>query len=89
MESPIILPTKQGQICKIADPAGSGNPDAVYIVTDNPVLFDDDDSVQVVNLKDLQRNVRTPFLCKHIPVIKNDLITIADSLEEYIRSWNL
>lgn len=88
MELQLNAPTKEGQVCKISNPVGDENPDDVYIITDNPALFEGDDTVYVVNLNDLQRNIKSPLLCSQIPVTKSELILIADSLEEYIKSWN-
>jgi len=83
-----ITPNKSGQICKIINPLGDENPDDVYIVAEDPTPFDIEDSIYVINLNDLQRNLRTPHLTPQIAINKGDLTAIAEDLTEYIGKWN-
>jgi hypothetical protein len=64
------------------------DPLEVYILTEDPLPFDDEDSLYVVSLSDLQRNVHNPHICQQIPVAKNELNVIAENLEAYVESWN-
>lgn len=78
----------QGQICKIIKPLADENPEDVYIISEDPTPFDLDDSIYVTNLKDLQRNLNNPHLTPAVAINKGDLAVVADSLEEFILSWN-
>lgn len=82
------MPTKEGQICRVINPLSDENPEDVFLISEDPSPFDDEDNIYVVNLKDLQRNVKTPYLTTPIPVLKKELIVLADNLEDYILSWN-
>jgi hypothetical protein len=82
------MPTKEGQICRILTPEADEHHEDIYVLTEDPAPFDADDNIYVVNLKDLQRNIKTPYLTTPIPVLKKELIVVANSLEEYVLSWN-
>jgi len=82
------IPVKEGQICKIINPQADEHPDDVYVLTEDPAPFDAEDIIYVVNLKDLQRNIKTPSLTTQVPVLKKELIVVADNLENYVLSWN-
>jgi len=88
MEAIDSIPNKAGQICRITRPLEDENPADVYIITEDPSLYDLDDSIYVSNLKDLQRNQRQPLLTPQIAIVKGELSVIANSLEDYISSWN-
>ena len=88
MESQISIPRQPGQICKISNPLNEEESKDVYIIAEDPQPFDDDDTIYVVALKELQRNVRNPDSAPQIPVTKNELIVVAENLEDYIKSWN-
>lgn len=88
MEKAIITPVSAGQICKIISPLADENPEDVYIISEDPTPFDLDDSIYVTNLKDLQRNLNNPNLIPAVAINKGDLAVVADSLEEFILSWN-
>jgi hypothetical protein len=88
MQLSITVPKIEGQICKIVKPFPDENPEDVYIVAEDPSVFDEDENIYVVNLKDLQKNVRNPSITPQISIAKNELTVIADNLEEYIKSWN-
>ena len=53
---PHQMPTKQGQICKIIN-----QPSEEFIVIDDPGIVNDTGSINVVSLKDLQRNIENPL----------------------------
>ena len=82
------MPGRQGQICKIINSRADQDPEAVYLVSEDPLPFAADDTIYIVNLRDLQRNIRNPLLTTPVPVLKNEVTVIAENLEEYIRSWN-
>lgn len=83
-----LMPTKSGQICKIISAIADMEPEDVYILVEDPMDFDEDDDVLVVNLKDLQRNVRQPDRAERIPVTKNELVLVGEDLASYIHDWN-
>ncbi|HTI58978.1 hypothetical protein [Mucilaginibacter sp.] len=82
------MPEFEGQVCKIRNPFTDENPDDVYIITEDPASFSEDDNIYVVNLNDLQRNIDHPLMCQQMSIAKNELIVIADNLQDYIKSWN-
>lgn len=88
MQASIIIPTNKGQICRFVNPLADEKPEEVYIVAEDPSLYDEDDTIYVVSLKELQRNIRNPASTPQIPVSKNELYVVAENLEEYIKSWN-
>ncbi|SHL95809.1 hypothetical protein [Mucilaginibacter sp. OK098] len=88
MELQISIPSRPGQICKIINPLDDKELNNVYIIAEDPQHFDDDDTIYVVALKELQRNIKHPESAAQIPVTKNKLMVVADNLEDYIESWN-
>jgi hypothetical protein len=83
-----LMPSKPGQICKIVSDIADMEPEEVYIVTEDPSAFDNEDEIMVVNLKDLQRNVKNPDNAERIPVRKDELVVVGDDLTAYVQSWN-
>lgn len=59
-----------------------------YIVLDNPLQHGDTDPINVVSLKDLQRNINNPEKASKRLVPKNDLTVIGENLESYVLAWN-
>jgi hypothetical protein len=88
MELETTIPSLPGQICKIINPLDDDELNGVYIIAEDPQPFDDDDTIYVVALKELQRNISHPESAAQIPVTKNELTVIAGNLEDYIKSWN-
>ncbi|WCT14231.1 hypothetical protein [Mucilaginibacter jinjuensis] len=88
MQEVIITPTNVGQICKIIMPLDDENAEDVYIISEDPKLYDLEDSIYVVNLKDLQRNSNAPQFTPQIAIAKGDLKVVAEDLEQIILSWN-
>lgn len=82
------LPTKEGQICEIIDPATGQKSEDVFIVVDNPQLYSNDDKIRVVALNELQRNTANPDMAERILIPKNTLNILAEDLTAYIESWN-
>ena len=82
------IPEFEGQVCRVLNPYADENPDDVYIIAEDPSPFDGEDTIYVVNLKDLQRNIHNPIICQKSPIAKKDLEVIADSLEDYVKLWN-
>lgn len=82
-----LMPTKPGQICKIVSGIADMEPEDVYIVTEDPSGFENDDDIMVVNLKDLQRNLKNPANAERIPVRKEELVVVGDDLTAYVQSW--
>ena len=83
-----ILPTKQGQICKIINPSPDENPAESYIITDNVSEYNDDSIIYIVSITDLQRNIANPTLTPRKSVKKSELKVIAEDLTSYVESWN-
>ena len=83
-----ILPTKQGQICKISYPLPDENPAETYLITEDLISYSDDAVIHVVSLTDLQRNISNPLLAPRKPIKKSDLYVVAENLESYVESWN-
>ena len=83
-----ITPSRPGQICKIISDIPDMESDQIYIIAEDPAGFGDDDEILVVNLKELQRNVKNPDAATRESVRKDELIVISEDLENYIRSWN-
>lgn len=83
-----IIPNKPGQICKVVSAIPDMEEEEVFIVSEDPADFDDDDKILVVGLKELQRNLKNPDNAERIGVRKDQLVVIGDDLETYIQSWN-
>lgn len=83
-----LMPTKPGQIVKIISDVPDLESADVFIVSENPSEIADDDDVLVVNLKELQRNIRTPEKAKRISVRKDQLVVVSEDLASHIQSWN-
>jgi hypothetical protein len=88
MQSVSTIPSAEGQICKIINVFEDENPEDLYIVVEDPSIFDEDESIYVVNLKDLQRNINSPELAPQISIVKNDLIVVANNMNDYFKSVN-
>jgi hypothetical protein len=83
-----LFPTRPGQICKIISVVPDMESDRVCIVADDPAGCNNDDELLVVDLKELQRNVRNPDQAERISVRKDELVVVGEDLESYIKSWN-
>lgn len=83
-----ITPSRPGQICKIASSIPDMESDQIYIIAEDPSDFADNDEILVVNLKELQRNIKNPDAAARESVRKDELVVISEDLENYIRSWN-
>jgi hypothetical protein len=83
-----IIPSRPGQICKIVSDIPDMESDQIYIIAEDPADFADDDEILVVNLKELQRNVKDPNAAERESVRKDELVVISEDLENYIKSWN-
>jgi hypothetical protein len=83
-----LMPTIPGQICKIVSGVADMEEEEVYIVTEDPAEFDDDDEILVVGLTDLQRNIKDPQLAERLHVRKADLVVVGNDLTSYVDSWN-
>lgn len=88
MNDQMILPSKQGQVCKITNPLPDENPAETYLITEDVSQYRDDAIIYVVSLTDLQRNISNPALSPRKAIIKSDLNVIADDLKTYVESWN-
>lgn len=60
-----------------------------YLVTEDTSspIFNPDET-EVVEMRDLERNVSTPHLCKRLCFDENELEYVADSIEAWVASWN-
>ena len=83
-----MTPTRQGQICKFIVPLDVERDYEAYVLTDDPSQMSDEDTIHVVSISDLQRNIRNPNLATRIPAMKKDLFVIAEDLESYVASFN-
>ncbi|MES2275435.1 MAG: hypothetical protein V4592_05405 [Bacteroidota bacterium] len=83
-----LIPSKPGQICKIVSDVPDMEMEEVFIVSEDPSDFDDDDEIMVVGLKELQRNIRNPENAERMGVRKDQLVVVSEDLETYIQSWN-
>ncbi|BAU51883.1 hypothetical protein [Mucilaginibacter gotjawali] len=84
-----LMPTQPGQICKIVSAIPDLEAEEVFIVTENPADFEDEDEIRVVSLTQLQRNIGNPDNAERISVAKNELVVVAENLEAYVKSWNV
>ena len=83
-----ILPTKPGQIVRIINAMPGEDPNVDYILGDDPEPYDDSKLLLIYSVTDLMRATRQgkkPFPSQ---VQKADLTVIANSLEEWVESWN-
>ena len=83
-----IKPTKQGQIVRIFNPLPDEDGTKEYLLAVNPEEFEDNDSLLIYPVSEVQRTAVTggiPF-GDHVP--KRDLTVIGESLEEWVKSWN-
>jgi hypothetical protein len=87
MDSPLI-PSKPGQICKIISDVPDMEEEEVFIVSEDPADFGDDDDILVVGLKELQRNLKNPDNAERIGIRKDQLVVVGSDLETYVQSWN-
>jgi len=83
-----VIPTQAGQVCKTLVSLENEKQDDVYIITVDPALFDEEDAVEIVKLKDLQRNINDPDRAPRIKTSKVNLIVVGENLTEYINNWN-
>lgn len=88
MNLQIKIPSQPGQICKIINPLDDEESNDVYIVTEDPQPYEEDDTIYVVALKDLQRKIRNPESATQTRITKNEITVVAENLEDYIKSWN-
>ena len=84
-----LMPTKPGQVCKIISDVADMEPEDVFIVAEDPADFDAEDDILVVNLKELQRNIKQPENAERIAVTKNELVVVAEDLSAYVQTWNI
>jgi Tfp pilus assembly pilus retraction ATPase PilT len=83
-----LIPSKPGQICKIISQIPDNEPEEVFIVSEDPADFENDDEIMVVNLKELQRNIRQPENAERINIRKDQLVVVGEDLTSYVKSWN-
>lgn len=88
MQESIIIPTNEGQICKLINPLADEDPDNVYIVAEDASLYDENETIYIISLNALQRNIHNPDCVSQIPVVRNELNVIAENLEAYVKAWN-
>ncbi len=82
-----IIPSKQGQICKIINPFPDENPAETYLITDD-VSGCGDTLLYVVSLTELQRNISNPTLTPRKAIMKSELTVVAEDLTSFVESWN-
>ena len=82
------IPSRPGQICKLVSAVPDMEAEEVYIIAEDPAEIDCDGNVLIVNLKELQRNIRNPDAAARETARKDELVVISDDLESYISGWN-
>ncbi|MBD1362991.1 hypothetical protein IDJ77_04135 [Mucilaginibacter sp. ZT4R22] len=85
----LLMPVRQGQICKVISDVPDKESEEVFIVTEDPSEFDPEDDILVVNLKELQRNIKQTENAERIAVPKNELVVVGEDLTSYVQSWNI
>ncbi len=83
-----VIPTKQGQICKLVKPFPDENPAETYLILEDPSDYGENAIIYVVSLTDLQRNISNPALSPRKAVTKSELTVVAQDLPSYVESWN-
>ena len=83
-----VIPTQAGQVCKTLVSLENEKLDDVYILTVDPSLFQDNEAVEIVKLKDLQRNLHDPLKAERREVLKSNLTVVGSDLQQYIAGWN-
>ena len=83
-----ILPTKQGQICKIIQQRQDENPAETYLILEDLADYDDNAIFYVVSITDLQRNITNPTLAPRKAITKSELTVVAEDLISFVESWN-
>jgi hypothetical protein len=83
-----VIPTKQGQICKLVKPFPDENPAETYLILEDVSEYADHAIIYVVSITDLQRNASNPALSPRKAVTKSELTVVADDLVSLVESWN-
>ncbi|MGF7081949.1 hypothetical protein [Mucilaginibacter sp. UYCu711] len=83
-----VIPTRAGQVCKTIIRLDDERTDDVYIVTEDPTVINDADAIEIVKLKDLQRNIKDASKAEKRKVSKSNLTVVGEDLQQYIASWN-
>ncbi|HEY4325117.1 MAG TPA: hypothetical protein VGN20_14065 [Mucilaginibacter sp.] len=83
-----INPARPGQICKIVSDIPDMESEQVYIVAEDPAGSASHETIEVVELKELQRNIKDPAAARRQLIPKDQLVVISEDLETYVRSWN-
>jgi len=83
-----MIPSKQGQICKIINPLPDENPAETYIITEDLTQYKSDATIYVVSITDLQRNIAQPDLAPRKAIKISELELVAEDLKSYVASWN-
>lgn len=83
-----VTPTKPGQIVKVYMPILKEKANTDYLVAEDPSLYDDNKLLTVYAVSEIlraQAEGRKP-VCDYIA--KRELTVLADSLEQWVESWN-
>ena len=83
-----ILPSKQGQICKVIELNQGENPLETYIITEDVCTFSNDKIIYIVSVTDLLRNIPNPKLAPLKAIKKINLSVVAEDITSYVESWN-
>lgn len=82
------IPSKRGQICKLADPLPDDNPNEHYLIIEDLDNFADNSMIFVISLIDLQKNSADPSATPLKSVMKKDLTVVATDLQSFVASQN-
>jgi hypothetical protein len=84
----LLMPERPGQICKVVSNIPDNESEEVFIVIEDPSMFEADEDILVVNLNELQKNIKNPENAERIGVPKNELVVVGEDLTSYVQSWN-
>lgn len=85
MNNPVI-PTKQGQICKLVNPPSAEKAAEAYLILEDVTSYDDTAIIHVISLLDLQENMANPTASPLQAFVKSDLTVVAEDLRSYLES---
>ncbi len=73
---------------KLIHPMSDENPSEAYLILHDLDEYSDSDIFYIVSVTDLQRNIHNPAIAPRKAVTKSELALVAESLQEYVESWN-
>ena len=83
-----MIPSKQGQVCKLTNPAQDENPQEAYLIIEDVSNYPSNQITYVVSITDLQRNIANPPRAPRKAVSLDEMTVVAEDLTSYVQSWN-